>query len=150
MYLPMNLSLGYQSPKTNSKLLSIFDAIAENYRDALINDDLIDRIKLDLDFLPETIKRNIRFNCDPDNLLSINSPNEEDNADLHHSIFKEAIAINSKRRGDYNAGRKFVLDYRLLFEFYTGYTITSEIDIHFSGMKFKPKYETEIITWQTM
>lgn len=145
----MNLSLGYQSPKTNSKLIAIFDAVFEKYKHHLITDQVIAEIKQQLDFLPETIKKGIRFNFESEQWINLDAPTQTDSPALHHSIFKEAIAINSKRRGDYNAGRKFVLDYQMLFEFYTGYTITSKIDIHFSGMKFKPNYTTELITWQS-
>lgn len=147
MYSPTKLNLSYQSPRTNSRLLSILFQVEERYKGQLICEDLIEKMKQDLDFLPAQIKKRLRFGPDPETFVAIAFYAEPDTTDLHERIFNEAKAINSKRRADYEAGKKFILDYYLLFEVYTQCRITSQLESHYAGMKFHPHYEIEQL-WQ--
>ena len=141
MYSPTNLNYGLA---TNSKLIANLIAVAKNHLHDVADDLTLSKIKSQLD-IPKVILEAITFT--DTGTLQVTFQHLEDGPELHTRIFNEAKAINSKRRADYQAGKKFIRDYLYLFEFYTGHTITSTLEIHFSGMRFHPQYGTEQI-WQ--
>lgn len=141
-------------PLTHSSTLSALKALTLNvqneFKHDLISETLIDSIKSRLHFLPEEVKHALVFNLnDPTSFITFTVGACKPQAlvegslefdDLHHSLLRRCVERNNSRRADYNAGRKFIADYRMFFELATGHYLNCDLQIHHSGMKFKPEY----------
>lgn len=144
-----------QFPLTHPSTLSALTALALNVQQEFEHDHisglLIMNIKDRLWFVPDQVKRALVFNLkNPSAFITFQLPKPREGdcliegteafKDLHKEILLLCIERNNSRRGDYQAGRKFITDYRMLFEVFTGYYLNCNLEIHHAGMKFKPEY----------
>jgi hypothetical protein len=144
------MSFSNTNKKSNSILLNYIDAVTKSFNGQMVDDCVLDQIKDKLRELPRAIKLGLRFT----NLVTVDFDHvptatlldlkHSVTKTLHERIFDQCKEYNS-RRDVQPDGKRFIMHYRMLFEFYTSHTITSDLCIHFSGMKFEPEYRIEEI-----